>query len=117
MSSFPAAPDAFSVSRAVPIFLDRLLADERVAWAFEGFDYDRVNRHTRAFLIAALGGPDLYLGRDMRAVHTPLHLRDEHFDIAVEHLVASLVEVGTAESLASALAARLEPLRSQIVSA
>jgi hemoglobin len=110
-----ASPDADGVGRAISIFLDRLLADERLSWAFDGIDIERVQRHTRAFVIAALGGPDLYEGRDMRSVHAPLHLRDEHFDAAVNHLVASLVEVGVADSLTAALAARLEPLRRLIV--
>jgi hemoglobin len=110
-----ASPDAEAVGRAITIFLDRLLTDEPLARTFDGMDVERVHRHTKAFVIAALGGPDLYVGRDLRTVHVPLRLRDEHFDSAVSHLVMSLREVGLADNLTAALAARLEPLRRQIV--
>jgi hemoglobin len=108
-------PDAEAVGRAITIFLDRLLADDLLAPSFDGIDLERVHRHARALVIAALGGPDHYMGRDMRAVHLPLRLCDEHFDAAVAHLVVSLRAVGLADALATALAARLEPLRGQIV--
>jgi hemoglobin len=115
MSSRSTTPDADAVARAVSIFLTRLLEDDSLGGFFEGIDLERVQQHTRAIVIAALGGPDLYVGRDMRAVHAPFNLRDRDFDAAVDHLVASLREVGLGDSLASMLGARLEPLRSQIV--
>jgi truncated hemoglobin YjbI len=55
------------------------------------------------------------MGRDIRAVHAPFRLSDENFDAAVEHLVVSLRAVGLADGLTAVLAARLEPLRRQIV--
>jgi truncated hemoglobin YjbI len=110
-----ASSDADGVGRAISIFLDRLLADERLSWAFDGIDIERVQRHTRVVVIAALGGPDLHEGQELRAAHLPLSLRDEHFDAAVDHLLASLAEVGIADSLTAALGARLEPLRRLIV--
>jgi hemoglobin len=117
MSSLSTVPDADAVGRAVTIFLNRLLDDESLGRYFDGIDLARVHKHTRAIVIAALGGPDLYSGRDMRSVHAPFHLHDRDFDAAVDHLVASLREVGLGESLTSALGARLEPLRRQIVAA
>jgi hemoglobin len=109
------SPDAEAVGRAITLFLERLLADDSLARSFDGMDPERVHRHTRAFVIAALGGPDLYAGRDLRVVHAPLRLSDENFDAAVDHLVVSLRAVGLADGLTVALAARLEPLRRQIV--
>ncbi len=116
MTSPAGTPDADAVGRAITIFLNRLRDDPSLAWAFDGVDLADLHRHARAFVIAALGGPDLYLGRDMRSAHHGLNLRDEHFDAAVAHLVASLEEAGVATSLTDTLGARLEPLRSQIVS-
>ena len=109
--------DADAVARGVTLFLDWMVTDPLVAWTFEGVDKARVERHAFDFVIAALGGPDLYLGRDLREVHERFALRNEHFDAAVEHLLASLREVGISDGVTSDLAIRLEPLRSQIVSA
>ncbi|MCU1508654.1 MAG: globin [Glaciihabitans sp.] len=114
LDTTPAGADV--VSRAITIFAERLRADGKLAWSFEGSDTARMHSHARAFVIAALGGPDLYVGRDLRTTHESLRLRDEHFDAAVVHLAASFHEAGMDESLITALAARLEPLRRQIVS-
>ncbi|MCU1470374.1 MAG: globin [Glaciihabitans sp.] len=115
MTALAGGPDAAAVGRGITLFVDRLLADDSLSWAFEGVNLDDVRRHSRAFVIAALGGPDLYVGRDMRAAHDGLNLNDGHFDAAVVHLVASLDEVGVASSLTATLPARLEPLRTLIV--
>ena len=116
MAPFADNPDADDVGRAITLFLEKMTSDQRLAWAFDGVDLERLHKHARAFVIAALGGPDLYTGRDLRTAHVGLELRDEHFDGAVDHLIASLAAVGITDSLTAALAARLEPLRGDIVS-
>lgn len=109
--------DADAVSRAVTLFLTRMNDDPLLGWAFEGVDQASLQRHAQAFVIAALGGPDLYLGRGMREVHERFELRNEHFDRAVDHLLDSLREVGISDGVTADLVMRLEPLRSQIVTA
>jgi hemoglobin len=107
--------DADAVARAVALFVKRMTDDPLLRWTFDGVDVPRMQRHAQAFVVAALGGPDLYLGRDLRIAHERFALRNEHFDAAVEHLLDSLREVGISDSVTSELAIRLEPLRSQIV--
>ena len=114
-SELPA--DAGSVSHGVALFVDRMVGDPLLAWAFEGVDTQALHRHALAFVVAALGGPDLYVGRDLRTVHERFALGNEHFDAAVEQLVESLREAGISDGVLDELALRLEPLRSQIVSA
>ena len=109
--------DADAVSRGVTLFLNRMLEDPLLGWTFEGVDEAGLQRHALAFVVAALGGPDLYIGRGMREVHARFALRNEHFDAAVDHLLVSLREVGISEGVTGDLAVRLEPLRGQIVSA
>jgi hemoglobin len=113
-SELPA--DAGSVGRGVKLFVQRMANDSLLAWAFDGVDEDAVHRHALAFVVAALGGPDLYLGRELRSAHERFGLGNEHFDAAVEHLVGSLREAGISDGVLDGLAIRLEPLRSQIVS-
>jgi hemoglobin len=117
MSDIDAPSSADSVSRGVNLFLARMLADPTLNWTFEGVDQPVLQRHALAFVIAALGGPDRYLGRDMRTVHQRFKLTDKHFDTAVEHLVEALREAGISEGVLGELAVRLEPLRRSIVSA
>jgi hemoglobin len=116
MSEPDVSPDAESVDRGVAIFLRRMLDDPLLSWAFEGVDRPSLQRHALAFVVAALGGPDLYLGRDLRTVHQRYKLGNEHFDAAVVHLVDSLRDAGISDGVLGELAIRLEPLRSLIVS-
>jgi hemoglobin len=110
-----AQTDADSVSRGVEIFLQAMLDDPLVGWTFEGVDRERLQRHALAFVIAALGGPDLYIGRDLATAHARFKLGNRHFDVAVQHLIGSLREAGISDGVLAELALRLEPLRKQIV--
>jgi hemoglobin len=115
MSEIDVSSDADSVSRGVALFLQRMLDDPLLGWTFEGIDREQVQRHALTFVIAALGGPDLYLGRDLRTAHARFELSNRHFDAAVEHLIASLNDAGISGGVLAELAVRLEPLRKQIV--
>lgn len=115
MSDTPPAAGADSVSRGVSLFLQRMLDDPLLGWTFEGVDQEQLQRHALAFVVAALGGPDLYIGRDLRTVHEQYKLGNRHFDVAVQHLIDSLGEAGISDGVLAELAIRLEPLRKQIV--
>jgi hemoglobin len=115
MSNLGGTSNADSVSRGVHLFLASMLADPLLNWTFVGVDQERLHRHALAFVIAALGGPDRYLGRDLKTVHEEFQLTDKHFDVAVDHLVDSLREAGISSGVLGELAIRLEPLRRSIV--
>jgi hemoglobin len=102
---------------AVDEFYARALADELLAPFFDGVDLDRQKRHLRAFLAAAIGGPDVYAGRDLRSAHAHLAITDAAFDRVVEHLVATLGALSVPEPLVAAIAGKLAPLRGQVVTA
>ena len=91
-----------AIHAAVVIFYGRVLSDRRVARFFAGLDMDQQIAKQRAFMTLAFGGPSTYSGRQMRAAHAPLVARglsDEHFDAVVEHLGATLREMGVREAL------------------
>jgi hemoglobin len=117
MSAPDVTPDAESVDRGVALFLQRMLDDPLLGWTFEGVDRPALQRHALVFVVAALGGPDLYLGRDLRTVHERFKLGNSHFDAAVVHLVDSLRDAGISDGVLGDLAIRLEPLRTLIVTA
>ena len=82
---------------------------------FASTDFTRQKRHLRAFLTAALGGPDLYKGRDMGAAHRGMGITSEAFDHVVGHLVTTLTELGVGPATIATIGGALAPLRAQIV--
>ena len=104
-----------AVAAAVEFFYRRVLRDPVLAPYFAGTEMAAQKAHMRAFLAVALGGPELYTGRDMGAAHRGLAVTDQAFDHVVEHLVATLTALGVEEALIEAIGAKLVPLRAVIV--
>lgn len=106
-----------AVAAAVSIFYDKVLADDLLAPFFAGRDMDRQQAHMRAFLAAALGGPDVYAGRDMAAAHGDLQISGPVFDRVVALLVETLEQLDVPVDIIGAIGAKVAPLRDQIVTA
>jgi hemoglobin len=104
-----------AVSAAVDGLYARLLADPVIAPYFHDTDMERQKRHMRAFMAVALGGADLYAGRDMASAHARLRVTDDAFDRVVGHLVDTLASLGVPADIIEAIGAKLAPLRAQIV--
>jgi hemoglobin len=117
MSIFDTIGGDSSVNEAVKKFYEKLTSDPAIAGFFEQADVARLETRQRMFLTAALGGPDAYEGRDMRAAHAHLQITDVDFDQFLECLAETLSEIGTTpERIADVLGA-LAPLRLEVVSA
>ena len=69
-----------AVAAAVDDLYARVQGDRKLAHYFTGVDMGRQKTHLRAFVAAALGGPQLYAGRDMRAAHGGLRITAAAFD-------------------------------------
>ena len=106
-----------SVVDAVERFYAKLTSDPGTAVFFEGADVVQLKTRQRMFLTAALGGPDAYEGRDMRAAHAHLAITDADFDLFLDLLAETLTELGTASTRIEEVLEALEPLRVEIVSA
>ena len=104
-----------SVAAAVEIFYVRVTGDPLLAPYFTGTDMRRQKAHMRAFLASAIGGAEIYGGRDMHAAHAGLGITHEAFDSVVEHLVATLGGLGVPMHLIEAIGDKLAPLRSVVV--
>ncbi|WP_101831249.1 group I truncated hemoglobin, partial [Frankia canadensis] len=94
MSTYDTIGGAASVQAAVDDFYVRINADPSLAPYFAGRDIASLKEHQRAFIAAAIGGPEVYQGRPMRAVHQPLGITDAHFDAVVTHLLAAISGLG-----------------------
>jgi TetR/AcrR family transcriptional repressor of lmrAB and yxaGH operons len=111
----PEPCDAAVVDAAIDGFHLRLLADEQVATIFENTDLTRLKKHQRAFVSAALGGPEAYRGRNMAAAHAHLDVTDRMFDTVADHLIASLIDVGMPLQAVPMIRRALERVRLEVV--
>ena len=117
MSIYEAIGGLKSVDAAVEEFYRRVLADPSLSGFFGGVDMDRLKRHQRAFMVAALGGPQAYFGRDMASAHAGLGVTSADFDAVVGHLADTLTSLGVPADTIEQIAAALVQLKDDIVSA
>jgi len=107
-----------AVKAAVDGFYVKVLADDRVNGFFKGVDMDRQRAMQTAFLTFAFGGPNHYEGKDLRAAHSHLvakGLNDTHFDVILEHLGATLKELGVKDELIKHAAGVANSVRGEIL--
>lgn len=107
-----------AVNAAVDLFYRKVLADDRINGFFDGTDMEKQAAKQKAFLTMALGGPNNYTGEDMRKGHAHLvekGLNDSHFDAVMEHLGATLKELGVPDDLIGEAAAIAESTRNDVL--
>jgi hemoglobin len=107
-----------AMNAAVDIFYRKVLGDDRIAGFFESTDMERQAAKQKAFLTMVFGGPNAYTGRDLRTAHAPMVARgltDLHFDAVMEHLGATLVELGVPGELVAQMAATAETTRRDVL--
>ena len=100
---------------AVEIFYGKVLSDDLLKEYFAETNMTQQKKHQKNFLIFACGGPNNYVGRDMRSAHLKFNLNDQHFDAVVGHLAATLKELGVPDEIIGQIAAKVEPLRKEIL--
>ena len=105
-----------AIDAATELFYRKVLADPLLAAYFDDVDMDRQIAKQAAFLTMALGGPNAYTGRDLRAAHAALEgIRDEHVDRVLEHLAQSLRELGVSEADIAAAGAVADSARDDVL--
>ena len=104
-----------AVDKAVDIFYDKIMADERIKSFFENIDMFAQARKQKLFLTMVFGGPSDYAGRDMRSAHAGMGIDDGHFDAVVENLAATLAELGVSDEDISEVAKIAESVRSDVL--
>jgi hemoglobin len=107
-----------AVNAAVDLFYRKVLTDARISHFFSTVDMDRQVAKQKAFLTYAFGGPAQYSGKDMRTGHAHLvkmGLNDSHFNAVLEHLGATLKELGVPDALIGEAAAIAESTRKDVL--
>jgi hemoglobin len=107
-----------AVDAAVDIFYRKMLSDDRVSPYFDDVDMDRQIAKQKGFLTFAFGGPNAYTGKSMREGHKHLikrGLNDTHVDIVIEHLGATLKELGVPDNLIAQVADIANSVRDDVL--
>lgn len=107
-----------AVNSAVDIFYRKMLEDERVSHFFDDIDMDQQILKQKGFLTMVFGGPNQYSGKSMREGHAPLlkrGLNDMHVDIVIEHLGATLNELGATAKDIEQVAAIANSVRDDVL--
>ena len=107
-----------AMNAAVDLFYRKVLSDDRISAFFDGVDMTQQAAKQKAFLSFVCGGPVAYTGKDMRSAHAALvkrGLSDVHFDAVVEHLGATLKELGVAAPLIAQVAAIAAGARADVL--
>lgn len=107
-----------SMSKAAEIFYRKMLIDDRVASFFDDVDMDQQINKQASFLTMVLGGPNNYTGKSMREAHAPLlarGLNDSHVDVVIEHLGATLKELGVDDGMIAEIAGIADSVRDDVL--
>jgi hemoglobin len=92
-----------------------IAADARINARFGSAGSSHLNQSLVDLLCVRTGGPCVYRGRDMSAVHDGMNLRDDEFDALVEDVARSLDKFGVPPRERAELMAILGQMRGAIV--
>ncbi|KTC76533.1 group I truncated hemoglobin [Legionella brunensis] len=107
-----------AVNTAVDIFYRKMLLDERVNYFFDDIDMEQQILKQKGFLTMVFGGPNHYTGKNMQEGHRHLlerGLNDSHVDIVLEHLGATLKELGAHDEDIQKVAAIANSVRDEVL--
>jgi hemoglobin len=107
-----------AINAATDIFYRKMLADERVSGFFDDTDMEGQIAKQKAFLTMAFGGPNNYTGKSLRDGHAHLvekGLSDMHVDVVIEHLGATLKELGVSDEDIAEVASIANSVRDDVL--
>jgi hemoglobin len=109
---------AEAVDAAVDVFYRKVLSDYRIYRFFDDIDMEKQAAKQKAFFTMAFGGPNTYTGADLRKAHARLvkmGLSNDHFNIVMEHLVATLNELNVQQDLIAEVETLAEGTRKDVL--
>lgn len=101
-------------------FIGRLATDPQLSKFFVGHSSDSLQRIRQLVvdqLCAATGGPCFYIGRDMKTSHAGLGISESDWQVAVNHLVATLDKFNVPSQEKGEVIAAIAALKKDIVRA
>ena len=115
MSHFDTLGGEAGLRPIVDQFVDRVFGDVMIGFIFVGKNQERIREMEYQLAAEHLGGPVVYEGRDIGAVHGPLPIMGGHFDRRRQILIDTMRDFGVPETIQSAWIAHVDSLRSQIL--
>jgi hemoglobin len=106
-----------AVTAVVGTFLGKVAADDRINGFFAETDLTNLQTQVVNQIGEASGGPEVYTGGTMQAVHEGLGITVADFNAFVEDLVATLDELNVPEAEQQELLDVLAPMQTDIVEA
>ena len=103
------------IATAVEAFYERVVADPQLAPYFAGTDMTTLRRHQAALLVQVTGGPVQYEGRALAQAHAGLDISSADFDRVVDHLAATLTDLGVPSAVVEQVGDALGSRRGEIV--
>jgi hemoglobin len=116
VSIFEAIGGEPALVAVVDDFYERVLADSQLAGFFAGANMPKLKGRQVEFFAAALGGPDLYRGANMRRAHAGRGISQADFNQVAVHLTDALAAAGVPAETVGQIAAAITPLADEIVS-
>ncbi len=117
MSLYSQVGGEAGIATVVDDFYARVVADDLLGAWFSAADGEGLRRHLRAYLAVALGGPEGYSGRSMRAAHAGLDITPHAFDAVLDRLADSLTAAGVDAALTVRVLRVIATLRPVVVRA
>jgi hemoglobin len=109
---------------ALAAFVDDLLlratSDPQIGVYWKGTSRDSLHRARQLaldFLCASMGGPVIYLGREMKTLHEGMGISDADWEVLMRHARKTLDDLGIAEPEGKEVLSFLEGLKADIVEA
>jgi len=97
------------------VFVDLLVADDRIKAKFEDANIPRLKRLLTEQFCALSGGPEPYTGRDMGDAHAKLALTNGDFNALVEDLQTAMDRADISFTVQNRLLALLAPMQRDVV--
>lgn len=96
-------------------FVDLVLADDRINFAFAEADMEKFKRSLFTHLCSVADGPCRYEGRDMKTAHEKLDITNLQFNAVAENMYVAMARAGIHYRAQNKLMARLAPMQKDIV--
>ena len=104
-----------AITAVTESWVARVGSDDRANGKFVRTDIDRLKKEVIDQLCEATGGPCTYTGRTMQETHDGMAVTAGEFDVAMQHLDATLHEFNIPQPDQDELVALIMPMRDDIV--
>jgi hemoglobin len=104
-----------AIDKAVGLFYEKVLGDDLLLDFFQEVNVAVLKNHQKKLWTFITGGPNAYIGKDLRTAHKHLKIEDEHFDRVGAHMEATLKELGVPENLVNNIMEKVLFLRDEVL--